>query len=215
MLAHAFAKKETVGLGVSKIDCPRSKVVFYDDKVTINDKEVEEFSKLTNDLVNSYVAEELRKCWYKTGEGELDIFKYEGVVVPETYTVCLVCSEIIFDKEAKQGSYDGLIEYLNGNELSLKGEAEKISYFDYLVRKQRNLYLLYGKIPWTQWAPWSYGTTNKISEEGFDVKNKYYIYYMAWKPTWLNEKIKAFTSAQYIGLGTIEKLSTDCSYLYN
>lgn len=211
----AQAQTKTVGVSPISLDCERRKLVFYDDKVEINGKKtrISNYDKnkkeLDEDIVNKAVAEELRTCWYKMGEGELDVFRQHVFGTGET--ACTLCTEIEFDESVKQDKFEALLDFLKGNYIP----NSDISYFDFLIRSQRDQYL-FGKIPWSQWSPWSYGTTDKIDYSSyFEKDKKYVIYFLGWKPAWLEEKTGAATSAYYIGLGEPEKAADECRRLVN
>lgn len=215
VLAQAQTRK-TPGIGISTpgtlipLDCPRRSLKIFEDKVEINGKKSNkyEFKKLTADEMNRIAAEELRLCWYKMAEGNKNIFEQSYLIEFKTDT-CLICSEIEFDKNIKNGPFEGLVDYLKSNKIP-KGD---VSYFYYLVKPQSDTYIFY--LPWTQWNPWLYGTSNQFTETNFNPRNKYVIYFLAFKPGWLPETAKAVTSAYYIGLGNEEKLKEECSTLVN
>jgi len=215
LLAHATLKKAPLAIP-SKIDCPRKKMVFYDDKVMINDKKVEEFSKLTNDIVNRHVAEQMRNCWYAVGEGKLDVFSGE---IAGINNVCLVCAEITFGEDVDDEIYGYLDKYVKENKVPVKGK-EEITYADYLGPAAK----IYGSV---------------------DTAKKYYIFFMAMKPdlglpavktilypifvasnlltpgqselftTPLSDEEMRMLQKGFVTVGSIDVLSDGCTYLYN
>lgn len=228
----AQAQTKVLGEALVNLKCPRRQVTIFEDKVEINDKKSGnyKFQELSNDAVNRVIAEELRSCWYKMGEGEVDVFQQEVYGFNEN--VCVICSEIDFDKKIDQTKkFTGLLDYLKSNKIP----GGKANYFDYLIRSQRNLYLLWGYIPWTHYTPWGLGTTDLITSDLSNVGNfeenlqkysktkdsefrtnqNYVVYFLGFKPPWANELIKATKSAYYIGLGTPDKLTKECSRLQN
>ena len=206
----AQAQTKTLGKSIVSLDCPRRNIKIFNDRVEINEKKSKkyEFKKLTEEEVNHILAEELRLCWYKMAEGNRDVFEQSYIFETE-FNTCLICVEIEFDNKMKGNSYSGLLDYLK----SRKIPKEDKSYFDYLTKAQSDFYL--GYIPWTQWNPWFYGTSIKVTDTKIDVSQKYVIYFLAFKPAWLLQKTKAQTSAYYIGLGKEEKLKDECSILVN
>lgn len=215
VLAQAELRKVPV-IGISSpktivpLDCPRRKIKIFEDKVEIDKKKLKryKFNQLNREDVNRILAEELRLCWYKMAEGTKDVFEYDWLV--SLKNVCLICAEIEFDKELNEQSFDGLLDYLKSNNLP----KSDITYFNYLIRNQRDRYL--GYLPWSQyWTPWSWGTTNEIDKGSISTIEKYYIYFLAYKPDFFNTNIKAYTQAYYIGLGNGNKLTGECNEQVN
>lgn len=228
VLAHAQSK--FLGETPVQLKCPRREVKLFNNKVEINRKKDSkyEFNQLNEEVVNKVIAEELRLCWYKMGEGYLNVFRQDAVDSAVIYTsgenICLICSEISFDKKITNKKFSGLVNFLKSN----KPQGEDYYYFDYLIRSQRNLYLLWGNIPWTQYTPWGWGTTDKITnslqenmkkyqdaDSDFRADQSYVIYFLGWKPAWLQEKFGQSTSAYYIGLSNPEKVAKECRMLVN
>jgi len=227
----AQAQTKLAGSSLAKLDCERRKVVFFEDKIEINNKKEPkyEFKKIDQNMVNKVVAEELRLCWYMMGEGQMNVFEQEPVdiaIQPIAEKVCAICSEVSFDKSVKQKEFSGFIDYLKSTKIP-KGE---IHYFEYLIRSQRDKYFLWGWVPWTQYSPWGWGTTDRISDnmEGaskeydetqtdsdFSSYKRYVVYFLASKPTWLKEKFGHTTSAYYIGIATPSKVIQECTRLAN
>lgn len=204
----AQAQTKVAGKTIVPLDCPRRIVKIFNDKAEINSKRSKyQYKQLTNEQVSEIIAEELRLCWYMMAEGKRNIFE-QSYFFETKFNTCLICSEIEFDKSLKGNSYSGLLEYLK-----LKIPKGDISYLDYLTKAQSDFYL--GYIPWTQWNPFFYGTSNKVIDTKIDSNQKYVIYFLAFKPAWLLQKTKAQTSAYYIGLGNEEKLSEECAILVN
>ncbi|MBI2656388.1 hypothetical protein HYX03_01460 [Candidatus Woesearchaeota archaeon] len=218
VLAQAQTRKvpgigfETPGT-LTPLDCPRRNLKIFENKVEINGKTSKKykFEKLSQNEVNRILAEELRLCWYKMAEGNRNIFE-QSYFFELSPNICLICSEIEFDDKLKGKSFSGLLDYLKSKKIP-KGD---ITYFEYLVRSQKNLYLLKGNLPWSQhFTPWGYGTTNRVDDDKLNTNEKYLIYFLAYKPDKFNQVIGAFTSAYYIGLGKEDKLTTECSQLVN
>lgn len=215
VLAQAQTRK-IPGVGISTpgtivpLDCPRRNLKIFKDNVEINGKKSKKykFKKLTSDEMNRIAAEELRLCWYKMAEGNKNIFEQSYLIEFKTNT-CLICSQIEFDEDIQNGPFEGLVDYLKSNKIPKRD----VSYFDYLVKPQSDTYLFY--LPWTQWNPWFYGTSNKVTESSFNPRNKYVVYFLAFKPAWLPETLLAVTSAYYIGLGKEDKLNEECQILVN
>lgn len=207
------AQTKVTGKSVVPLDCPRRNLKIFEDKVEINGERSKKYSfkELTSEDLNYIIAEELRLCWYKMAEGNKNIFE-QSTFFGQDQT-CLVCAEIGFDDKIMGKSYGGLVEYLKSHKMPKSG----LNYFEYLIKAQEKNVpsLLYGDIPWTQYTPWGYGTTKKFSEDRINGNEKYSIYFLAFKPAWVEEKIRAYTSAYYIGLGKDDKIREECSILVN
>ncbi len=223
----AQSQIKLVGSSPVSLKCDRRQVKFYNNKIEINGKKDPkyDFKQLDSSVVNKAVAEELRLCWYMMGEGELNVFQQHLIGAGDND--CVVCSEVGFSNDVdKNKKFTGLVDYLKGNKIP----GENIYYYDYLIKSQRNLYLLWGTVPWTQYTPWGWGTTDKITEnEGENLNNyqasagatdfqpgeTYIVYFLAYKASWYREKIKYDTSAYYIGLASPGKVVSGCRRLVN
>jgi len=224
--AIAQSKTKVAGTSIISLKCPRRQLTFYDNRVVVNGKMMRkyDFDKLDDETVNKIIAEELRLCWYKMGEGEYDVFK-QNIIAHDK--VCVVCTEIDFDEDVKQEKFLGLVDYLEKETMP----NSKLTYQKYLVKSQENMYVqLPGGIQvfWTQViTSWLgiYGTTNLI-QKGFDPKEeskktpfekskKYIVYFLGFKPGKYNEIVSAYDSAYYIGLGEPDKLERECARLQN
>ncbi len=76
------------------LSCSRNQIVLYPDYYTINgDKEKYSSTDYTEN-VKKVFAEEMRQCWYKLGEGELDPFTASLMTLDQ---VCFICSHISFE----------------------------------------------------------------------------------------------------------------------
>jgi len=216
---------KVAGASIVSLKCPRRYLTFFDNRVVVNGKMMRkyEFDKLDDKTVNKVIAEELRLCWYKMGEGEYDVFKQNMM---DGENVCVVCTEIDFDKGVEQSSFSGLTVYLN-HEMP----NSNMAYLTYLVKSQRNMYVQLPRgiqVPWTQViSSWlrKKGTTNLI-QKGFDPKEeskeapfekskRYVVYFLGFKPGKFNDIVSAYDSAYYIGLGEPDKLENECARLQN
>ncbi len=85
-------------------------------------------------------ADEMATCWYKLGEGRLNLFNRNAV----TYSFpCIVCSQIKFSDDFKMDSPDfGSIkefdEYLKKEHFTKYGLDEK--YYDFMYKKYDSIY---------------------------------------------------------------------------
>ena len=216
VLAQAVSKTvPIVGVDMAKsstpLQCPRRLIKIYEDKVEVNGKKDRkyDFKKITDKEVNHVAAEELRNCWYMMAEGNKNVFEQSYFFSGGKYYTCLICSEIEFDEKLKGKTFEGLVDYLKSNKIP-RGDD---SYFDYLTKSQKELFLY---LPYGQYYnPFGYGTTNKVAESKLSSDGKYLIYFLAMKPLWIWEKTRVYTSIYYIGLGKEDKLNEECSILVN
>ena len=215
VLAHS--KLKTFGTSPLSADCPRRDVGFFTNKVEINGKKSKDytFSKLSEDAVNRVVADEMASCWYKMGEGNVDVFDQDFVY--DIKKVCLICAEVRFDSDMADNSFANLDNFMKKNTPLGSGTT----YSNYLTQGQRDKYITLGygagSIPYSQYfGGWRDGSTNLVQEDQkFSTKESYVIYFLASKPDWFSEKVAAFTPAYYIGVGKPSKLSRECNLLVN
>lgn len=215
VLAHEQLK--FVGKSPISLDCPRREVEFFSNKVEIDGKKSKEYSfnEINEDVVNRVAADELASCWYKIGEGKVDVFDQEFIA--DKNHICLVCAEISFKDKVKDSTFSNLDNFLKKNTMQSSG----ITYHNYLTEGQRDKYINLGvvdiNLPWTQYlGGWRDASTNLVKEDqSFNTKERYVIYFLAFKPDWINVKLAAFTPAYYVGLGKTSKLSRECNLLVN
>jgi len=101
------------------INCPKT-------ELKLTKKDIEAKGALTKeDMIKRKLAEELRLCWYKTGEGKLKPFK------GESGRFCLICSEIEFDKNVQEKAPEirNFIKYLAETDMP----KANTKYLDYLT----------------------------------------------------------------------------------
>ena len=146
----AQTKTKVAGQTTFNVDCPVHEVTFHKDHVSLNvdgkksKKEVnyegevkKNFPKLDSSgvdqqydlVVDQTIADEMRKCWFKTGEGELQLFDEK---LYKTEHVCMICSELDFSKEVREEyNYNGDLNYY----LSTKYVAsDNVTYAEYFKR---------------------------------------------------------------------------------
>src|SRR3989338_5222821 len=174
VLAQAQTNK-LVGTSPVPFQCNRRQVKLYNNKIEINgQKDTKyDFKELNSNIVNKLVAEELRLCWYALGEGELSVFEQDlidpGIITFTGESVCDICAEISFDKSVDSTKqFTGLLDYLK----STKVPDGSYYYFDYLIKSQKDKYI-FGIVPWTHYTPWSWGTTDQVSENLEENLKKY------------------------------------------
>lgn len=122
----------------------------YFDKAQSNETKLREF------VLDTKVAEEMRQCWFKLGEGELDLFHawYNPLALKEMPWIkmkilptiktppitCVICSRIKFDSKVQRGypeKVTSINEWLKIN--TVKGR--EITYYDYLIDEVHDQFL--------------------------------------------------------------------------
>ena len=221
VLAHAQTKKIgpiDLAKSVLSIDCPRREVEFFKNKIEIDGKESKEYSfnELDDNTVNNVIADELASCWYKLGQGEIDVFDRAWFL--DVKNVCLVCSEVKFNENVKKDKFENLDNFIKKATMKNTGTT----YYNYLTKGQRDRYLNLGvlgtDLPWTQClGGWRDASSNLVEEDQkFDKNNQYTVYFLAYKPSWFNDKIlQSYDAAYYVGLGKASKLTRECNLLVN
>ena len=212
--------KGFTGKSPVSIECPRKEIIFYKDhveehiegksnniKIKIGEKLEKKFKELDDVIVNQVIAEELRRCWYKTGEGELDAFDEGGLLGTET---CLLCSTIEFDDEVINAGtvpFPDLMIYLENNKISPKGE--EISYLDYLskVKTARGF----------MWIPIQYKTFYQEEVDKIEPGKKYVVFMKSFKTSQFQEKILQFPDTYWVLVGPEELIARKgvCNILLN
>jgi hypothetical protein len=167
-----------------ELKCPRNYITFFKDhivqktsgredvkKVRTGTARTDKFKELNADIVFQVVAEELRQCWYKVGEGKFIPFDQK---VASTSSICLVCSIIDFDVESK--TFSGFNAYLNDNRMP----GSESTYLEYLTRevyeRQR-----FAPFVFTRVVVGREGALRGIDE--IDTDQTYYVMYNSFNPT--------------------------------
>ncbi len=132
----ASGKISDVSMGISTLDleCPRKNIVFSPDSYTIDEGERDYASENEEDYsdnVKQVFADEMRECWYKMGEGEVDLFSN----VAGTSTQCIVCSTLSFENPPET-DIGNLMTYIQETTIPVSVQTqEQITYYDYLYRE--------------------------------------------------------------------------------
>ncbi len=142
--------------------------------------------------LHSLVGNELRKCWQKMGEGQLDLFSnwgsQNGVDAALTQTglkdmpsICVVCTRIKFDQEIKKEYADRELSLEFWSQMT-KPKNKQITYAEYLLDDSHDKDLfkpkweyavtepiaaVYAKIPATQLSIW----INKVGRATTNAAN--------------------------------------------
>ncbi|MEM4259655.1 MAG: hypothetical protein QXG00_00305 [Candidatus Woesearchaeota archaeon] len=122
------------------IECNTMNVKFYNTKVEVNgDKvsfyyrgaQIRSFSSLTDEHVNAFLAEELKRCWYQFYEGKLEILNDQYYDLGKNEKLCFICDQISFNKDVSQNSFSGFYNYLKENKMA----NSDITYYEYITNK--------------------------------------------------------------------------------
>lgn len=157
-IAAASKSASSTGIQFSKIDCPR-KYVEIGDEVLIDEN-------IDDNYLFYTVAEELRECWYKMGEGKLEPFskKFLSDSVP-----CIVCSKISFSDDLKGKKVEGFMNYLETKKIDDTG----ITYFNYLSNDVT--------IPFLWWDTYTKKTLRNDNDK-LNLDDDYYVIYKQFNP---------------------------------
>ena len=87
----AQGETKIAGKTLAALKCPRREIKLFDGKTELNGKKLSyKFKDLNEEIVNKAVAEELRLCWYRMGEGK-KIFSMNPFLMPKNLSKFL-CS---------------------------------------------------------------------------------------------------------------------------
>lgn len=219
----ASGKISDVSMGISTLDleCPRKNIVLSAESYTIDDSEKEYASDQEEDYsdnVKQVFADEMRECWYKMGEGEVDLFNDNWAFGADS--VCVVCSQVHFETPPKE-NVGNLYDYLQETKIPLSVQAqEPITYYDYLHRELKGVinnqyeileYLGIGTPIST--TIWIY-VSNALNVEPLTTANDYTILFISFIPPdtefW---KDPQYAIAVFNTQGDIT--SKTCDYIYS
>lgn len=204
VLSHSTS----IGKFLVSFKCPRRQLTFYDNKVEVDGKMLRkhDFDKLDDEIVNKIIAEELRLCWYKMGEGDINVFKPDFLT---SNNICVICAEINFDKSVESStSFKGLSQYLDKDMPS-----SKISYKEYITKSQE-IYKLNYLLPWTQY--YKPTSSNMVPLDiSFDYSKRYVVYFLGFSPGDAREFADRPNFLNFIGVDTPDKLEAVCGSLQN
>ena len=134
----ASGKISDVSLGISTLDleCPRKTIVLSPESYTVDESEKDYASEDEEDYsenVKQVFADEMRECWYKMGEGEVDMF--DDNILYGFDDICVVCSHIEFEHPSEE-SVGNFATYLQETAIPLSvQQQEGITYYNYIYRQ--------------------------------------------------------------------------------
>ena len=146
-----LAQSETKIFGQSTVDatneCPVHEITFYEnhvqrevdgkkDKVLVkyDGEMVEKFDRLSDDGVDSdydnvvmqTITDEMQKCWYKVGKGEISPFDRDAF---GDKNVCMLCSRFEFSNEVDRYDYQGQLNYYQSTTMLPDNSMTYTEYF--------------------------------------------------------------------------------------
>jgi hypothetical protein len=116
----------------TSLQCSRKQVVLYPNYYTV-DGDTQQYSSEDYATAVKYVfANEMKECWYKMGEGKLNVFSSLGFSAMKIKKGCLVCSHISFE-EPTINDIGNLYEYLQDTKIpTTLTTFQDTTYFDYM-----------------------------------------------------------------------------------
>lgn len=169
-----------------ELDCPRIR-----REVELKDVKGSK-GEIDSNLVKKAMADEIRDCWSKMGEGSAkgfntNIFGSIWAAVgftPQDNYVCLLCSTISYDEEVQKAYYeknrkhevDNFMAYLKDSRISQNSGQ---SYYDYLSNRENvNVSTLF-------YVATIQGTDSLEIPERFDIRKEQHIFYVVYKGEYL------------------------------
>lgn len=124
----AAGKARIMGQSFSSIECPAK-------EVEIERPDVYESGGVNEEKIKEIFAEEMRICWWKMGEGKLEMFSEEEALGRRN--VCVICSRVSVDESVQSEVMDveGFFDFLE--ETNLPGNSS-MSYADYMTIEDAN-----------------------------------------------------------------------------
>ncbi len=119
-----------------ELQCPRKSIVLSEEDYSLDGKSYSYSSSgSASDFptnAEKIFAKEMSECWYKLGEGEVNIFGFGSEATsPAT---CMVCSSISFDSDVPQESLN-LQSYLEETNTPITmQQSGQTTYYQYLYR---------------------------------------------------------------------------------
>ncbi len=113
------------------LDCPRKTILFSEDKYTVDGKNKDYSTDDYTTNIKNVFAREMAECWYKTGQGYVNVFE-ENVV--SNQNACLVCAQIHFEDQPS-GDIGTVLDYIKETKMSANVEQMgDTTYYNYINR---------------------------------------------------------------------------------
>ena len=175
-------------------------------------------TKLKEYALDEKIGEEMRKCWYKLGEGKLDLFNswygfqdkkpwrdlIPGIGENKIPITCVVCSRIKFDDKIKEiyPSVSSINEWLKISTVPKRD----VTYYDYLLDELHDQYLFT--------MDWSFETDEPLAVV-FARMNPQYIMTVAGNFLQFYDIAKAPEAVDALYLIPYSEAGQYCNYLAN
>ncbi len=162
---------------------------------------ISKYPSATNDVVNYVIANEMQKCWYMFGEGNVDVFQNK---VFADYNACFICAEVRFNTDVPKTEFHGLLEFMKTHNIA----NQKESYQAYLTSGQQPYK------PWSDLVAESSDTYNSISTEDTQyivfIKNVPWILVRDWSIQLGKNK-----NSYYVVMYNDTSINYHCSFIAN
>jgi hypothetical protein len=136
--------------------CKTHNIVFYNDHVEkdnkkhrffYDDKFVNDFDNLNDDIVNSVVARAVADCWDMFGQGKIAVFDLKTKDLNNNNKACFPCAEITFAPEPalQEKTFSGLYDFMKQTDYK-----SGMTFYDFIANNDRLCvhYLLSPGICW-------------------------------------------------------------------
>lgn len=150
MSVVSHANTQVAGSPVMNLKCPRKFITFdnegykqyYADELPIDKDKLSYNTKFKDNIpvkaqFYKIMADEMAECWYKLGEGEMDVFQEDLLFKRPS---CLICSQVDFSKEFEKNTDLGTIgefdEYLRTHNFTKYGINQ--GYRDFLYKNYQS-----------------------------------------------------------------------------
>ncbi|MFA6888287.1 MAG: hypothetical protein WC254_02215 [Candidatus Woesearchaeota archaeon] len=113
-----------------QINCPRKMISLYPEYYIIDSSKKKYTSEEYAENVKSVIAEEMKDCWYKMGEGNLIVLDDNAIVGNDK--ICFSCSHFEFQEPIPNTIID-MIQYLQQTKIpGSLSVNEQQTYYDYI-----------------------------------------------------------------------------------
>jgi len=222
VIKHAASKEATLtGAKGSDMNCPRKQIVFYNDKVEIDDDKIRvqsavgekrssSFKSLNSYIVNQVMADELVSCYKKMGKGNLNVFNQKIFWMDlDIFNVdrvpCMICSEVNFKGFDIPMDFEGLEYYLKTEDMN-----SDTKYYDFLAQKSYLLERL-NPIKFTK----VYRSFGENTEYELSTDKSYTVIFAAGKTTKAKEWTDSDENYYSTHILKTEEIAKTCSFIYN
>jgi len=222
------------GNGLIALKCPRKEIKITDQEANVKYntknsewKQAEKFKEsVLKDEKQLYkiVADEMADCWYKMGEGGLNVFNENyffgnDKLINDLFRhPCLICSQITFDirteKNENLGTGKDIKDYLKRYNYTRYGN--NIKYYDYINREYPELINLFPHYFWID----SDSSIFIKDDMQINTEDNYVIFFKAFKIPITDKKVREAVGKDesdhyYMFFSEPEKMLDVCEILVN